>query len=181
MGKINFKPQQTHPACKFTIYSFSCLGKNHCGNSCATQYMFLNLWQSSLRRCGVIHKTLLLATNPGSPSFQTDVINKFIYLWMNCPTSCFNQFCWNLFNTWRFVSSQLFNKHLKLKGTEFRLYWLAVCIAVCLISCLISNWQKWFFHLYVPSLSTVTTLHTYHYTQGEWVYSSLSLATRKYS
>jgi thiamine transporter ThiT len=84
-------------------------------------------------------------------------------LWMNCPTSCFNQFCW------RFVSSQLFNSHLNLKGTEFRLYWLAVCIAVCLTSCLISSWQKWLFHLYIPSLTTVITLHTYHFTQGEWI------------
>jgi hypothetical protein len=90
---------------------------------------------------------------------------------MNCPISCFNHFCWNLINTWRFEPSQVFNSHLNLKGTEFRLYWLAVCTAVYLTSCLISSWQKWFFHLNIPSLSNVTTLHTLHFTQGEWIYS----------
>ena len=122
-GKFQNTP---HPACKFAHYSFSCLGKNHCANTCATQYMSLNLWQSSLHRCGVIYKRLLVAIISSSPLFQTEWINKFMDLGMNSHTSCFNQFCWNLINTLSFVSSQLFNRHLNLKGTGFRLNWLAV-------------------------------------------------------
>jgi len=140
-GTVHFKTQQTHPACKFTHYIFSCLGKNLCGNTCATKYMSFNLWQSSLHRCGVIHKTLLLATSPSSPLFQTELINKFVDPTMNCPTYCFIEFCWNLINIWRFAF-QLFKNHLNLKGTGFRDYWLAVCMSVCLTSlapCLLSS------------------------------------------
>ena len=35
---------------------------------------------------------------------------KFQYLTANCPTFCFNQFCWNLINTWQLVSFLAFQQ-----------------------------------------------------------------------
>jgi len=46
-------------------------------------------------------------------------INKFMDLRTNCSTPRFHQFWWNLISTWWFVSFQLFNSHLKLKGIWF--------------------------------------------------------------
>jgi len=47
-------------------------------------------------------------------------INNFMDLNPNCSTALFNQFCWNLISTWRFVPFQPFNSQLKLKGTLLR-------------------------------------------------------------
>ena len=47
-------------------------------------------------------------------------INKFMDLKMNCPTPSFNQCCWNLINTWCFVSLQLLSSHLNLRVTGLR-------------------------------------------------------------
>jgi len=48
--------------------------------------------------------------------------DKCMNLRTNCPTPCFNQFCWDLINTWWFVSFHLFS-HLNLKRTWLRHYW----------------------------------------------------------
>ena len=46
-----------------------------------------------------------------------NIINKFMGLLTKFTLSCFNQFCWNLINTWQFVSFQFFSRHLNTTGT----------------------------------------------------------------
>jgi hypothetical protein len=45
-------------------------------------------------------------------------VNKFSDLRKNCFTTCYNQFCFDLNNTYLFASFQLSNSHRNLKGTQ---------------------------------------------------------------
>ena len=60
----------------------------------------------------------------------------------NCPTPCFNQFCWDLINTWWFVSFHL-SSHLNLKST-----WLRHCWFCCAYFCLPNIINS----IYIPQL-----------------------------
>jgi len=70
-------------------------------------------------------------------------INNFMDLRAN-SNPCFNRFCWQLINTWEFVSFWVSNGHLKLKGTRLRYQWLC-CVYFSLT--LFNSWEKWFLHL----------------------------------
>jgi hypothetical protein len=78
--------------------------------------------------------------------FFSNGINEFMYFRMYCPTSYLNQFFWNLINTWRSVSLQIYNHNFSLKGTRHSV----VCISACLGTLTwrsSNNRHKWFFHL----------------------------------
>jgi hypothetical protein len=49
---------------------------------------------------------------------------KFMYVRTHCFISWLNPIWWNLSNTWCFVSSQIFNSHLNVRGTGLRYKWL---------------------------------------------------------
>jgi len=72
-------------------------------------------------------------------------ISKFMYFRMYCPTSCLNQFFWNLTNIWRSVSLQIYNHSFSLKDTKHSV----VCISACLRTLTwrtSNNRHKWLFH-----------------------------------
>ena len=49
----------------------------------------------------------------------------------NCSTPCLNLFCWDLSNTWWFMTFYLFNNQLSLKGTWLMHQWFC-CMCFCL-------------------------------------------------
>src|SRR5215469_16118303 len=69
----------------------------------------------------------------------------------NCPTPCFNQFCWDLINTcfyFLFFSFSIANSTSKALGSGSS--GSTVCISACLTSltsCTFNSWEKQFLHL----------------------------------
>jgi len=57
--------------------------------------------------------------------------NKFMNLQVNCSTPCFNQFCWYLVNTWRFVTFSLSIASSTSEALGSGTSGSAVCISAC--------------------------------------------------
>ena len=89
--------------------------------------------------------------------------NKFMNLQANCSTSCFNQFCRYLFNTWRFVTFQLLDSQLNIRGTCLRYQWFC-CVYFCLPNIFNSMHVEQLGEIVPPSSHQVTFLILYYIT-----------------
>ena len=68
----------------------------------------------------------------------------------NCSTSCFNQLCRYLINTWRFVTFCLSIANSTSEALGLGTSGSAVCVSACptsLTPCTLNSWEKEFLHL----------------------------------
>ena len=88
-------------------------------------------------------------------------------LQVNCSTPYFNQFCWYLIKTCRFVTFELVETSSTSQALGSGTSGSAVCISACpnfLTPCTLNSWEKYFLHLATILWESVTFLILHYIT-----------------